>query len=114
MERILPYSDGCYDLEDLRQRVVSGTLVAWATEIDGEIVGVTLFSVYTHPKKRVLEVFGIAGERLEEWHDRGMRLVEEFADRVGAEHICATTHPGLARMLRRMGWKPHRELLRFK
>lgn len=84
IKKAMDHGVGCkyYSLEGIKQSLIDRTRDAFVA-IDGEIIGCVVTQIASYPKRRVLNVLFVGGERLDEWIDNFPVLLE-----FGRAHGC--------------------------
>lgn len=92
--------------EELRAACVRGAMDLWAVHDEGEVIAVIVLQVTKRTSGLVLGVVLAAGRDMSLWLEDVERLIAEYAELLGAVLVVSTARPGLARLLKRFGWKP--------
>lgn len=87
--------------EDILTCVQNGTMQLWLTA-SGKGVGVT--QVISYPQYRVLLIFIVAGEDVQEWLDAGHHQLDSFAQSQGCAHVDFIGRKGWAKLVADMGY----------
>lgn len=91
--------------EHLKEAVKQNRMSLWVVHDGPEIVACVVVSIAHHPKKRAVFVQATAGRDLDQWIDQIEPLLRDCRDLVGADMIEAECRPGLARRLKKRGWR---------
>lgn len=101
-----------FDLNDLYALVMQGRLNLWAVIEDNEIPLVVITSLEKYPKKLILNIHWVGGERLR----RHLRLLRETFDQYakfeGCTEMAVQVEPRLAKVLERYGGKTTRVVVK--
>lgn len=89
----------------LYREVLEGRAIMWAGHRDEEISLVIIFDIRLIGSRRMIFIKMLAGRDLAQWIEDGLYLLKDYAKIIGAEGIRASCRPGLARLLKRRGWK---------
>jgi len=95
----LQYSDGKYDLNDIRQGLEEQKMQLFIAVAE-EIIATAITQVVDYPQKRVLTIVLLGGKRMEEWLPL-LNQLERWAIDEGCEQIELYGRPGWERVL---GW----------
>jgi len=91
--------------EEVLASIVDERAQVWAAHEDGEAHAVVVLSVPQYRVGRKVFVEFLAGGKMNEWADEMESALLECGERVGAMCVEASCRPGLARYLKRRGWK---------
>ncbi|GEM_PF-2377635 len=91
--------------EEVLASILDERAHVWAAHEDGEAQGVVVLSVPEYRAGRKVFVEFLAGGDMDAWADDMEAALRECSDRVGAMCVEASCRPGLARYLKRRGWK---------
>lgn len=95
--------DECYP-EKMYEGVLDGTSQMWAMHDETELDAVIILSVEDSATRKVW-VDLLAGDNLTKWADELESTLVDFKKSVGASCIEASCRSGLAKFLRKRGWK---------
>ena len=102
----LMHTDGDTASSELLYReVLEGRAIMWAGHKDSEISLVVIFDIRLIGSRRMVFIKMLAGNDLDQWIEDGLCLLKDYAKIIGAEGIRTSCRPGLARLLKRRGWK---------
>lgn len=71
---------------------------------DNEIIGFVITQLMNYPNKRNLALHFLGGERLDDWAEPMLELIEKWANSNGCDMLEATGRPGLWSKLKHHGW----------
>ena len=72
---------------------------------DSDIIAACTTRIYDTPQSRVLIAEWLGGERLAEWLDDALVIIEQFARDQGCTKIEGSGRKGWERMLTSKGWR---------
>lgn len=85
--------------------IEAGESSLWAVHEGDAIRAVIVLTALSVPAGRKLHVELLAGEGMDEWGDEVEAALEQCRQMVGAFCIESSCRPGLARYLKRRGWR---------
>jgi len=97
--KALKYSDGKYNLSDIKEGIESGRMQLFIA-VDNFPIAAAVTEITDFPQKRVLSITLVGGERMEEWLHL-MNQLEAWAKDAGCEQIELFGRPGWEKVL---GW----------
>jgi len=100
----LEHADDGTTLDEIKQQILDGRSMLW---MYGEQMSIVL-SV----ENNRLYAWLIGGHSLDEWIDELIAAMRRYAKEHGMDGLQAVARPGLARKLRRKGWKTTAEIIR--
>ena len=100
LERSLPYGRGEYEIDDIRDELAAGRLLAVACIDAGVVRFVVTCSLVVYPRKRVLYIQHGAGEHGADLADTVRRVARELE----CDWIETRTRNSVARLYRRAGF----------
>lgn len=86
MERVAAITKGRYGADDIERFSLDGTLRMWGV-YDKAMVGFATSEILCYPKKKVLGVPFLAGDRMPEWIGQLHERLEQEARALGCEAI---------------------------
>ena len=109
--RALAQGLGEYDLVDVWTALLRGDAQLWlATGEDKAIIGVAVTEVVDYPRRKLCNLWIIAGTGLEQWKE-GLQHIESWAVSRGCSGLLATCRPGLVKVAMRQGFRVERQLV---
>lgn len=99
--------------EQLKNTVVTGDNLLWIAVI-GDRLQAALFVAVQDTNVRKLFVDMLVGENMDTWIDAMQSKLVTFKDLMGATCIESSCRPGLAKYLRKLGWKPKATIMSFE
>ncbi|NDC95616.1 hypothetical protein EB077_09960, partial [bacterium] len=67
LQKWLNSAFGEYILTDIRRLLEAGDFHAWLVRGNGKAVGVCVTAITEFPQKKILQIVGVAGDKLDEW-----------------------------------------------
>lgn len=86
-------------------KVLDGSFLLWVALVDEEPVAGVILSVKVDDGGKKLWIEMLVGKESKSWADNLEQLVSDFRRLTGSRCIEASCRPGLARILKRRGWK---------
>lgn len=114
IERALSRGAGCTTPEHMLAAILSGDMNLWAVHEGADIIALVVVSVRTTSTKKYVCVELVAGRDLDRWIGRLEGLWREFRDLTGADTIQASCRAGIARRLKRRGWRTRAQLMELQ
>jgi hypothetical protein len=105
LDRAADYTFGRYTVGDIYDSVKDYDYHLWVAFEDGKIVGAVVTNFVVYPKRKVLCMSFCGGERLKEWKDPMLKLLQRFAWDMGCDGIEATARRGWAKVFQNDGYK---------
>jgi hypothetical protein len=102
----LHYADDALASEDIRKLCESRDMQMWVAILDDQIQGAATTEVVQYPRRKMVRVVTLAGDRFPEWRDDMDRALQAFAERVGANGIEIYGRKGWEKRLDDLGYKP--------
>lgn len=92
-------------LDDTLQGIKDGKLLMWAIHRGtDDILGFVVFSLEATQTSTKVWVRALVGVHMELWSIQLRDLAREFMDLVGIEYVEASCRPGMAHLLKKVGW----------
>lgn len=100
--RDTPWLFDLYEVSDFYELVKTGEFQLWALN-DGVVRALVLTRIQQFPKKKIFEIIGVKGSRLEKFFDQIEDVFEMLAQTTGCQEMRAVVRPGLEKALKRRG-----------
>lgn len=97
---------GEYDAEDIHSRLQTSKMLLWLVFEREQLVACMVTQTILYPSRHTLMVVCLGGERFWHWAQALDAALERYREELGLECIRAGCRPGMARWLKRLGWKP--------
>lgn len=113
LEKAIPYSDGKYTLEDIKEGLKSRNFQLWAASRDETPTTVMVTKIIQYPQAKTLLIMLYAGEGIEKMiHFKA--AIYEWAKSQGCTEIELYGRPGWERVLKDEGYEKLYSVLRMK
>ena len=106
IRRGLTRAGGDLTASSLLEAAQSGALSLWSIELGGVAAGIAVIEVIDRPARAAVSVILVAGRGMAGWIGPALGALERYRVLNGAHKAEAVCRPGMARLLRRMGWRP--------
>lgn len=93
------------NMQEFMHALDTGRMSLWAVHDEGEIQAVAGLSVTQYATGRKVFVHVLAGSGMDEWGDQMERALQDCRDVTGSMCVEASCRPGLAKYLKKRGWK---------
>tara|TARA_R100001244_G_scaffold57877_1_gene48956 strand:+ start:871 stop:1419 length:549 start_codon:yes stop_codon:yes gene_type:complete len=109
LDRLVPTTNGRFEKIDLLHDMLTGRENLWVVveEEDNEenIIGIVITEVMHYPRKRMLAIQYCSGDRLDEWMDNTLEILENWALDNDCEGMELTGRKGWVKKLKLQQWK---------
>lgn len=107
VERGLEYEHGEHSVHDVLTGIFDGSFQLWVVTAPAtdEVLSIGVTALADFPQKRILELFLVAGKRLDMWLDH-IRILEEFALSQGALALEWRGRRGWEKVMKNFGYSP--------
>lgn len=95
-----------FRVDEIREDAKTGKLMIWIVADGKRIEAAFTTRIIQYHDRRALAYDWIGGNRVEEWQDDVLPLIEKYAGEYGCAHIEGTGRKGWERVLRKHGWTP--------
>ena len=102
IEKMLHHSEGELELEDFYTGLIEGGMMLWIAIDEKKIVASMVVQIIPYPRKRVLRIISIGGDRMKDWITY-LPKVEDWALTIGCSHIECWGRKGWEKILK--DWK---------
>ena len=99
LARVTERSEGELDPDDYLNSLMDGQMQLWIFTEDNNIVMSMVTQFIPYPKKRILRVIAMAGERFKEVHENFISMLEAFAIKYGCSALELWGRKGWKKML---------------
>ena len=82
IDRVVPTSNGRFDKIDLLHDIIVGKATLWTVvdeEEDNKIYGIIFTEITSYPRRKFLSITFASGDRLDEWMDESLKVLENWA-----------------------------------
>ena len=97
---------GKFVVDDIRKLAESGELALWLVADGKEIVASFTTRVIAYPQGNALAVDWVGGDRMAEWGDDAINILEKYAGEYHCTHIEGYGRKAWGRLGRSRGWYP--------
>ena len=105
-DKLVPITNGRYIKIDLLHDLLTGKQHLWIITDDEEyIIGIVMTEVLHYPRKKILGIQYCSGERLNEWMDSTLEMLENWALDNECEAMELTGRKGWVKKLALQEWK---------
>ena len=108
LKKLEPSSDGRFELSYLLHMVLSGQQhmwIVWDEDLEGDpIIGVVITEMMQYPRKFMISVQYLAGERLDEWFNETEIMIASWGKVSGCDGMEMSGRRGWARRLKKEKW----------
>ena len=106
----LSYADDGTTLKEIRESLEKREAMLWVGHNGSDHVVTMVLAI----ENGALFAWLVAGERMDEWIDEVMAAMRRYAREFKLTHIKSVVRPGLARKLRKKGWRTTAEIVKAK
>lgn len=101
LDKAMPIMLARYESIDILAMVITSPQATqgWFAMEDQNILAVMVTQVCQYPRKRVLSMFCLGGERMNEWFKKGYQLLLEHGKRTGCQQFEVLGRPGWQKQL---------------
>lgn len=114
IERALSRGAGCTTPTHMLAEILTGDMQLWAVHEGEDVIAAVVVSVRKTSVKTSVCVELVAGRDLDRWIGKLEDLWREFRDLAGADTIQASCRGGIARRLKRRGWRVRAQLMELQ
>ena len=108
LDRLEPSSDGRFELSDILHMLLSGQQhmwIVWDQDLEEiPIIGVVITELMQYPRKLMISVQYLAGERLDEWFEETEIMIANWGKASGCDGMEMSGRRGWARRLKKESW----------
>ncbi len=97
---------GKFRTDYIQPAAMVGELCLWAVKDGNKTIGAFTTRVIQYPERRALAIDWVGGERIREWLDDAMTIMEHYAKDYSCQHLEGYGRRAWGRMLERFGWEP--------
>jgi hypothetical protein len=113
LEKAIPYADGKYSLEDIKEGIKERNFQLWAASRNGVPTTVMVTKIIQYPQAKTLLIMLYAGESIREMI-RFKPYLYDWAQKMGCTDIYVEGRPGWEKLLKNEGYEKLYSVLRFK
>jgi|TARA_R100000329_G_scaffold151479_1_gene147848 hypothetical protein len=108
IDRVVPTSNGRFDKIDLLHDIIVGKATLWTVvdeEEDNKIYGIIFTEITSYPRRKFLSITFASGDRLDEWMDESLKVLENWAVDNECESMEITGRKGWVKKLKPHDWE---------
>lgn len=109
LERPLTFANDGTTIGDVYEQLKSRQSMLWTASTDKTVMALVLTN-----ENNWLYAWLIGGSGIDDWLGELLRHMKRYAREFGYRGLKTVTRPGLARRLRKEGWKTEAEIIRIK
>ena len=106
LEPSVDTAKGKFDIENVREDILSGALVLWMVWQDKKPVAFYTTRIVEYPQRRAMAMDWVGGKNIRSWMHQALDEMEAHARRNGCQHLEGFGRMAWGRLLKRRGWEP--------
>jgi hypothetical protein len=106
LEPAIKTADGKFSIEDIKDEILSHTLVLWMVWENGKPSAFYTTRIIEYPQRKALALDWLGGTGIRRWMDAVLDNVEEHARNNNCLHLEGYGRMAWGRLLKRRGWEP--------
>ena len=108
LKKLEPMNDGRFELADILHMLLSGQQHMWVVwdedQENDPVIGVVVTEIIEYPRKRLIAVQYLAGERLDEWFHETEIMIASWGKVSGCHGMEMSGRRGWSRRLKKENW----------
>jgi len=100
------YTHGRYEVEDIFDAIMDYDHHLWIAFDEEGVKGAVVTKFALYPRRKYLDMVFTGGERLAEWKDPMLKMLQAWAYDSGCDGIESTARPGWAKIFKNDGHMP--------
>ena len=105
VDKVIPYTYGRMLTVDVLHNLIINHYHLWIIEKEDTIKAIAITEFMKYPRKTVLLINFISGDKLSEWIEELDRVLVKFSKETGCDFLEACGRAGWERKVTRLGWK---------
>ena len=105
VDKVIPYTYGRMITADVLHNLIINHYHLWIIEKEDTIKAIAITEFMKYPRKTVLLINFISGDKLSEWVEELDRVLVKFSKETGCDFLEACGRAGWERKIARLGWK---------
>ena len=105
VDKVIPYTYGRMIAADVSHNLIINHYHLWIIEKEDTIKAIAITEFMKYPRKTVLLINFISGDKLSEWIEELDRVLVKFSKETGCDFLEACGRTGWERKVTRLGWK---------
>jgi len=105
VDKVIPYTYGRMIAADVLHNLIINHYHLWIIEKEDIIKAIAITEFMKYPRKTVLLINFISGDKLSEWIEELDRVLVKFSKETGCDFLEACGRAGWERKVTRLGWK---------
>ena len=105
VDKVIPYTYGRMITADVLHNLIINHHHLWIIEKEDTIKAIAITEFMKYPRKTVLLINFISGDKLSEWVEELDRVLVKFSKETGCDFLEACGRAGWERKIARLGWK---------
>ena len=105
VDKVIPYTYGRMIAADVLHNLIINHYHLWIIEKEDTIKAIAITEFMKYPRKTVLLINFISGDKLSEWVEELDRVLVKFSKETGCDFLEACGRAGWERKVTRLGWK---------
>jgi|8_EtaG_2_1085327.scaffolds.fasta_scaffold111366_2 hypothetical protein len=105
VDKVIPYTYGRMIAADVLHNLIINHYHLWIIEKEDTIKAIAITEFMKYPRKTVLLINFISGDKLSEWIEELDRVLVKFSKETGCDFLEACGRIGWERKVTRLGWK---------
>ena len=105
VDKVIPYTYGRMIAADVLHNLIINHYHLWIIEKEDTIKAIAITEFMKYPRKTVLLINFISGDKLSEWVEELDRVLVKFSKETGCDFLEACGRAGWERKVTRLGWQ---------
>ena len=105
VDKVIPYTYGRMIAADVLHNLIINHYHLWIIEKEDTIKAIAITEFMKYPRKTVLLINFISGDKLSEWIEELDRVLVKFSKETGCDFLEACGRAGWERKIAKLGWK---------
>jgi len=103
LQRAIEINRGTHDIGDIKTELLADRCGLWVAYDEGEIYAACTTRIVITPQNKMLMIDWLGGERMDDWLDDALDVIESYAHDLGCERVEIIGRKGW-KVLRKYGW----------
>lgn len=104
VDKVIPYTYGRMIAADVLHNLIINHYHLWIIEKEDTIKAIAITEFMKYPRKTVLLINFISGDKLSEWIEELDRVLVKFSKETGCDFLEACGRAGWERKVKHIGW----------
>lgn len=106
LEPSVDTSKGKFEIADVRDDILSGSLVLWMVWQENKPVAFYTTRIVQYPQRLAMAMDWVGGKNIQSWMHKALDEMEAHARNNGCQHLEGFGRLAWGRLLKRRGWEP--------